>query len=255
MTERPSENALVHTRLLKCTLEVDSARAWWQRVDPDGPPSKPEEVFEAYWFGAKSLARIEVLVANFRLRFDAYPHALEVLHRWPDMDPATRTLICHWHLQLADPLYRAFAGTYLPERRASHRPELTRDRVVAWVSEHGAARWTMSTRIQFASKLLSSAHTAGLVQGTRDPRPLTLPRVPDDSLAYLMYLLRGVDFQGSLVDNPYVASVGLDDGGLEDRLRGLPSLAFRRQGDLVDFGWTFPGLREWAAATVQQAAS
>ena len=78
------------------------------------------------------------------------------------------------------------------------------------VADQGPGRWTMATKVQFASKLLSAAYAAGLVASRRDPRPLTVPRVPDDALEYLLYLLREVEFEGTLLDNPYVASVGLD---------------------------------------------
>ena len=36
-----------------------------------------------------------------------------------------------------------------------------------------------------------------------------------------------------------------------DRLRRLPGLAFRRQGDLTDFGWRYPDLRAWADASLR----
>jgi hypothetical protein len=61
----------------------------------------------------------------------------------------------------------------------------------------------MTTRIQFASKLLSAAYSAGLLAGNRDPRAVVFPRVPDDALEYLMYLLREVTFEGTLLSNPY----------------------------------------------------
>lgn len=245
---RPSEATEVHTRLLKCALVVDASRAYWQHVDPDDPDDLAKRAFEEYWFGAKSLARVKVLLTNLRARFDAFPAGLAVLRYWSDMDPETRTAICHWHLQLADPLYRAFTGTWLPERRFAASPAVRQDQVVAWVSQQGPGRWTMSTRLQFASKLLSCAHAAGLVTSRRDPRPLDYPRVPDAALAYLLHLLREVEFEGSLVDNPYLRSVGLEGGVLEDRLRALPGLHFRRLADLVDFGWSFPDLSSWAEA-------
>lgn len=253
MTDRPREVTEVHTRLLKCALEVEDARAYWAHAGA-APGASAQPAFDEYWFGARSLSRIEVLLANMRARFDAFPEALAVLHRWPHMAPDTRAAICHWHLQLADPLYRRFTGAYLPSRRAGARPEVTRDLVVGWVGEQGADRWTMATRIQFASKLLSAAYAAGLVTTNRDPRPLTIPRVPDEALAYLLYLLRDVVFEGSLLDNPYVRSVGLDGAALEDRLRGLPGLRFARQGDLIDFGWRFPSLRGWADANLGGAS-
>jgi hypothetical protein len=106
----------------------------------------------------------------------------------------------------------------------------------------------MATRIELASKLLSASFSAGLVATNRDPRPMLIPRVPDDALEYLMYLLREVQFDGTLIQNPYVASVGLDVPLLEGRLGGLPGLVFRRQGDLIDFGWRYPDLRSWGRA-------
>lgn len=247
MTLSGAETTLVHTRLLKCALEVDDTRAYWQHTRPGVDPS-PSQAFEAYWFGAKSLARVKVLLTNFRARYDAFPAALRALHRWRHMQPNVRALICHWHLQLSDPLYRSFTGAYLVQRRDGLRADVTRDLVVAWVAEQGPGRWTMATRIQLASKLLSAAFAAGLVANNRDPRSLTWPRVGDDALTYLMYLLREVKFTGTLTDNVYLRSVGLDGGMLDDRLRALDALQFRRQGDLVDFGWRYPSLDLWADA-------
>lgn len=248
MTPRCAETAAVHTRLLKCALEVDDARAYWQHTTPGVDPS-PNEAFEAYWFGAKSLARVKVLLTNFRARYDAFPAALRALRHWRHMGPDVRTIICHWHLQLSDPLYRSFTGDYLVQRREGRRSDVTRDLVVAWVGEQGPGRWTMATRIQFARKLLSAALGAGLVGSNRDPRPLTWPRVGDDALTYLMYVLREVDFNGTLTDNAYLRSVGLEGGLLDQRLRALDALRFRRQGELVDFGWRYPSLDAWADAT------
>ncbi len=251
MTTSPSEATDVHTRLLKCALEVEDARAYWSHAG-NAKPVTAQRAFDEYWFGARSLSRIEVLLANMRARFDAFPAALSVLHRWPSMSPDTRRLVCHWHLQLADPLYRLFTGHFLPERRAGARPEVTRDLVVSWVGDQGPGRWTMSTRIQFASKLLSAAFSTGLVTSNRDPRPLAIPRVPDDALEYLMYVLREVSFEGTLLDNHYVASVGLVGAALEDRLASLPGMRFRRQGDLIDFGWRHVSLAAWADANLRE---
>ena len=252
---RPAEQTRVHTRLMKCALETEDARAYWRHRDPDAPPVDPRHAFDTYWFGARSLARIELLLTNFRARFDAFPAALRVLHAWQGMDPDTRKLICHWHLQLSDPLYRTFTGDALVARRQTERPDISRPVVIAWVSDQGPGRWTMSTRIQLASKLLSAALSAGLVGTNRDPRPLLWPRVDDDALTYLLYLLRGVDFAGTLLQNPYLASVGLDSETLPARLRALPALAFRRQADLVDFGWRFPDLPAWAESRHARGAA
>lgn len=243
---RPAEVAEIHTRLLKCDLAIEDSRAYWPHTLT--PPVTSARAFEEYWFGARSLARIKVLLANMRARFDAFPPALEVLARWSSMTPETRQLVCHWHLQLSDPLYREFTGAFLTDRRGHSRPEITRDAAIRWVSDRGPTRWTMTTRVQFASKLLSAAYAAGLVAGTRDPRALSLPRVPPEALAYLVHLLREVEFEGTLLSNPYLTSVGFEGPECESRLRALPSLDFDRQGDLTQFGFRHDGLVAWAEA-------
>lgn len=248
MTPQARECATLHTRLLKCTLEVEHSRAYWYQWSSAPQPVTVRQAHEAFWFGARSLERTGILMANFRARFDVFPGALQALGTWGSMDPKTRRLICHWHLQLSDPLYRRFTGDYLVERRQRQPAEVSHGPVVKWVSEQDAGRWGMSTKVQFASKLLSSALGAGLIASTRDPRPLVLPRVDDLALAYLCYLLRQVQIEGSLLSNPYLASVGLAGAELETRLKTLPGLRFRRQGDLIDFGWAYPDLAAWAQA-------
>ncbi len=252
---RPAEVTELHTRLMKCALELSDVRAYWRRRDPTQPPPTASQAFSEYWFGARSTDRVEVLLANFRARFDAFPPALSVLHRWSSMAPETRTLISHWHLQLADPLYRAFTGDFLPRRRDALKPEVARDLVVSWVAQVGRTRWMPASQIQFASKLLSAAFSAGLVTSNRDPRPLRFPPVPDDALGYLLYLLRGVDFAGTLLANPYLASVGLDGTFLDDALRRVPGLRYARMGDLQDLDFQYPDMHAWAEACLDLAPS
>jgi hypothetical protein len=244
----------IHTRLQKTTLEVGASREYWSRTNGSGPVSA-RQAFEESWFGSRSLSRTEELLANLRARYDAYPPALTVLHRWTGMDPDSRRVLCHWHLQLSDPLYRAFTGSFLVDRRDSIRPEIARDVVMAWVTARGGERWAVSTRLKFASRLLSSAFSAGLLSSNRDPRRVQLPRVEDQALEYLLYLLRGLEFQGSLLANPYLISVGLADQALEDRLRRLRGLQFQRQGDLVEFGWVYPDLMSWADENLPRSQS
>lgn len=260
MSHGPRETNQVHTRLLKCALEIEDCRAYWQRIETSADLMTPDvvtsrEAFDQYWFGARSLSRISVLLQNMRARFNAFPGALQVLSRWSDMDPDTRKVICHWHLQLTDPIYRDFTGCFLVARHENLRPEVTRDLVVSWVRDQGPDRWSMPTRIQLASKLLSAAFAADLVETNRDPRPLRFPRVSDDALTYLMYLLRDVTFAGTLLNNPYTASVGLERGLLEDRLRALPALEYRRQSDLIDVEWRYENLIDWAEANVARGVS
>ena len=175
MSGRPSEAVEVHTRLQKCTLEVDNSREYWTRIGLGETPTV-QVAFDECWFGARSFDRTAEILAHIRARFEPYPEALQVLASWPDMGPDTRRLICHWHLQLSDPLYRAFTGRFLVERRQGTRAAVTRDLATAWVDAQQPGRWSPATRIQFASKLLSAAAAAGLVEGKRDPRRLCYPR-------------------------------------------------------------------------------
>jgi hypothetical protein len=237
-----------HSRLLRCSLCVDEARAYWAHVDPDHPRDSAGDAFARSWFGTKSEAWTAELLANMRLRFDAFPEALRVLAGWRSMTFETRRVICHLHLQLTDPLYRAFTGELLVERRDGLRAAITRQAVFDWVALHGPARWALKTRLQFASRLVTCALAAGLLGGRRDPREAIVPSGPDDAIAYLLYLLRSVAFRGSMVRNAYLASLGLVGGHLADRIRGLGAVELRRLGDVHELEWRYPDLASWARA-------
>jgi hypothetical protein len=240
----------VHTRLLRLALGVKESRAYWENVDPATPQAeRAERAFDERWFGAKSLARVRTLLAYLAARYDAFPPALPVLKGWTGMTAEARQVIAHWHLQLSDPLYRRFTGVFLTERRMEGPHQLDRDVVLRWVSREFPDRWGGATCIQFASKLLSAASEAGLISPDRDPRSLLLPRVPERALSYLLYLLRGAAFDGTLLDNPYLASVGLTGADLDQRLRAAPGLTFRRMGALTDLAWSQPSLAAWALET------
>lgn len=244
----PSEETRLHTRILRCALEVDDCRAWWRRSDPQAERVSAERAYGEWWFGNRSLARVELLMQNMRARFDAFPPALEVLRSWEDLGLDEARLVCHWHLQLSDPLYRRFTGELLPMLRTSPGATVERDAVITWVREQGLPAWGVATRAQFASKLLSAAHEAGLVLSNRDPRPLGLPTVPDAALAYLLHLLRGLRFEGTILDNPYLGSVGLTGDHLAARLRALPEVAVQRLGGVVELSWRHADLLAWAEA-------
>lgn len=239
-----------HSRLLRCSLCIDESRAYWAHIDPAAPRASAREAFGRSWFGAKSEAWTTELLANMRVRFDAYPASLRTLARWRSMTLDARRIICHFHVQLTDPLYRMFTGAFLAERRVEGRPDLHRQKVIDWTAEHGPPRWAVKTQLQFATRLLSCASAAGLLRGTRDPRTLLLPRVPDVALEYVLYALRGLRFHGSLVENPYLASLGLVGGALAERLRGLAAVGMRRIGDVHEIDWRFPDLDSWALHTI-----
>jgi hypothetical protein len=253
-SSKPAEAIERSARLTKCGIEIDECRAWWAHADRSGSATT-QQIFDEYWFGAKSLARIDVLVRSLRLRFDAFPAVLQTLHRWPHMSAETRRLICHWHLQLSDSLYRAFTGEFLPERRSLPTGDVTRSLVVAWVGRQMGEAWRLPTRTQFATNALSAAVSAGLVVGKRDPRAVVLTSVPDEALGYILHLLRDIQFKGTLLDNPYLASVGLIGPALEDRLRSLRGVHLRRQADLADFSWDYADLEAWRRGVVGDAPS
>lgn len=254
-TKRPApgqaEATEIHTRILRLALGVEESRAYWEHIDASVPVAKRALVaFEQRWFGNKSLERVRFLLANLTDRFDPFPEALVTLKRWHSMDAATRQVLCHWHLQVSDPIYRRFSGSFLVERRGLREPQVDRDAVLRWVKNEFPDRWSETTCVQFASKLLSAASEAGLISGKRDPRKLLFPKVPDAAITYLLYLLRSVRFEGTLTENPYFASVGLTNGFLDQRLRALPAITYRRMAHLTEFDWEYPSLAAWAEATL-----
>jgi len=116
---RPAEQRTWHNRLQKLALAVDDSREYWRNADPSARPDEENlRAFTERWFGGKTMARVRVLMADFRSRYAAYPQALEVLRNLRGAHPDLLRLVCHWHLQLADPAYRTFTGVWLPERRS-----------------------------------------------------------------------------------------------------------------------------------------
>lgn len=232
---RSAEVTAHHTRILRLTLAPQESRAYWEAVDPAVTgAARIERAFNERWFGSKSLARVKLLLANFAGRFDAYPVALDALRRWRPENPATRPLVCHWHLQLADPLYRQFTGEWLAARFEAGHVEIDRDAVARWVGTLPDATWAPATRFQYANKLLRAADEAGLFVTENGARSLRAPRVPEEALSYLVRLLRSVEHSGTWADNPYLRSVGLFGNAADARLRMLPHVQYRRMGDVVE---------------------
>jgi hypothetical protein len=237
----------VHTRLLRLTLAVDESRAYWQAADPASPLDKEAHLaFEERWFGAASLVRVRQILNYMRARYTRYPGSVTVLRDWRSMDPLTRRLICHWHLQFDDPIYRAFTGDYLASRRLQPANELTRGLVAQWLEDRFPGRWAGPTLAQYARKLMTSASEAGLISARKDPRKLLWPTVPDDAVLWLLYFLRDAEFAGSLADNAYWASVGLDGSTLSDRVRRLAGINWNRIGNVDEFTWDYPDLVAWS---------
>jgi len=245
-----SEATTIHTYLLRLALAVEDTSSYWERLDSSVPiPKRAKLAFEQQWFGAMGLDRVRYLITSFVVRYDAFPNALTVISRWPAMDISTRQVICHWHLQLSDPIYRRFTGELLPKRRALREPTVDRDTVFQWVKTEFPDKCSEPTYFQLAGKLLSAAREAGLVS-RRDPRTLSVPRVSDHALAYLLYLLRETRFDGTLTSSPYLRSVGLDEDLVNQRTTSLPGVARRQMGANLDFDWAHPDLASWVSEIV-----
>lgn len=246
------EAELIHTRALQVSLAVEESVVFWaHHVEGRGRPEEAVVAFEERWFGHKSLDRVRVLLGAMDERFGAFPAGLAALGRWRPREAATRGPICHWHVQLGDPLYRAFAAGFLDGMRGRPERTVTHDQVVRWLEQGWGSRWGASTCRRMASGLLATAGAAGLcgpAEGVEATRALPWPQVSDEALTYLLYLLRGVRFEGTLRDNPYLGSVGLTGEVLEQRLRGLEGLSYERMLDVTEFGWAHPDVRAWAEA-------
>lgn len=240
-----AEETRVHTRLITFGFGADESREFWSRMTPGEDPPNATTVFESHWFGRVSENRAGVILQNMKARYARFAVALDVLSRWQKMQPQTRRNIVHWHLQLSDPLYRDFTSDYLIERREAFDSDLYRNLVVKWVEDHEPERWALSTKREFATRLLGAAREAGLVEGKTDPRQPTFPSVTDQALGYMLRLLRMIEFKGTLLENPYMRSVGLTKRFLTDRIRGLPDLEIFTQGDLVEIQTRTPDLNSW----------
>jgi hypothetical protein len=240
------EATVAHTRILRTTLATDDCYAYWQKVDTSIAPSDRARVaFEERWFGLKSDARVRTLMGDMLERFDAFPEALELLHALRTVPAALRPWLCHVHTALADPIYRKFTGVFLPERRALGYAAVDREQVAQWVTGLYPERWAGATASKFGSNLLAAAFEAGLVGERRDPRPLTSAPPPDAVVAYTLYLLREVVFDGSLTDNPYLRSMGVAPESFRFMAPRLPGVGFAELGGVVELTFTEPALLTW----------
>lgn len=253
---RPAEVTKIHTQIMKCDLILEESRTYWRHYTAGRPLDQEAQVaFHSYWFGSCNMRWVRLLLSNLHARFVAYPFSLPVLQQWRDITLEEQRLICHWHLQLSDPMYRRFTSELLPSRMIFHPPTITRDHVIRWIGEFSGDRWAPSSLKQIASKLLSCSRDVGLTEGTKDPRPLRYPRISRKALTYLLYLLRQIDFEGSLLENPYLRSVGLEGPILEREILACDAIILRRMGDVVEFEWRYPTLESWAETDLNKEAA
>ncbi len=71
----------------------------WECCSPTHGPRSPANLarsaFNDYWFGVRSLPRIEVLMTNLRARFDAFPPSVTAHNDLSDLGAHTRRAIAH----------------------------------------------------------------------------------------------------------------------------------------------------------------
>jgi hypothetical protein len=243
-----NEATEVHTRILRLSLAVEESRAYFRHVDPRVPlDARSTIAISEGWWPGRSEARVRYLVAACAERFDAFPDGLEALRRWSTLDDACARVVCHVHLMLSDPLYRAFhAELFALKRRGG---PLDRDIAARWVETKAPGRWAGVTAKQAAQKLLAATHEAGLVTA-KDPREQVEMQVPDLALAYVLQLLRGVRHGGSALANAYLASMGFapGDAALRQRLASMGPLGVRvKSGEEPIFA--DPDVVAWARHT------
>ncbi len=186
-------------------------------------------------------------MGDMALRFDRFPEAIALLHRLGSLPATLRPLLCHLHVQLADPLYRRFSGELLPHRRAQGLLTLDRATVARWVDALEPGRWSPVTCLKFASNLLATAQGAGLVSGRRDPRTTPVPAASELIVGYALYLLRGVANDGSLTDNAYLRSLGIDASSFKAIAPQVPGIRYRSLGGTEELVFLEPSLGVWGA--------
>jgi len=242
-----SEHTQEHTRILRAMLVIDDSIAYWRlpRSDLSGS-ARAIAAFQGRWFGAKSEARVRTLLGDMALRFDAYPEALEALRLWRPARDAS-PWICHFHTQLADPIYRRFSGEFLPERRRLGYATVDRDTVARWIQETWPDRWSAVTCLKFGSNLLAAAAEAGIFGERKDPRRLVPFQVPRSAIEYVFYVLRNVTLSGGILESVYLRSI------LGSQQPDLDAVRIHGLGEVQNLEWAFPDIRSWAQAQREAA--
>ena len=241
------EERNIHSRLSSLSLCIEDCRDYCK--ERPAAQDKPLDAiaFRERWFGNNSEQRVKGILRNMQLRFDRYPEALTVLSQMSRSE--FFPLICHWHLQLADPLYRAFTGEYLVSRRMtgnSRHLGIDKEYVFGWLSTLNLPSWSLKTKLKMSASLMTAARQAGMIQNNEIAGGSLLGT--DKALGYWFYLWRSLHDAPPVLNNPYLASIGLSGEWLDRRITKLNCLQLRRLGDTLDWEWKYPSLIEYANA-------
>ena len=199
-----------HTALLRLGLAAPQSILFWQRALDDLPLQQLcRQASEEQWFPELSKARSNYLVGQMEKRFP-FP-SRELLGFRARPEPQQNLLVCHWHLQLSDPLYRSFCSNFLIGCWSNPTTSVSLEASTRWVEKQEIAhKWQASTIRRMASGLLSAASEAGLCSAKgRGERELRLPLVKPEDIDYLKALL---DLAKARHHMPsYLMSVGKSD--------------------------------------------
>lgn len=195
-----------HTGLLRMGVMPTASVTFWSRATEDQSTAElSQRAQDENWFEAASPARVSYIVGQLQKRFP-YP-ARQLLEFRPRSD-AQNLLICHWHLQLSDPLYRSYTSQFLLERWSSPTTSVDLRSTITWVQRCELTQhWQEATVKKLASALLSAAAEVGLCTGAGPAeRDLKIPTVSTDDIEYLKALL---DLAGASEKlDGYLISVG-----------------------------------------------
>ena len=197
-----------HTGLLRLGLAVPQSVVFWSRASSEAPAKElVVRALEESWYPELSQARTDYLVKQLERRFP-YPVRQKLGFR-SRSDQSANQLICHWHLQLVDPLYRRFTQEFLLSRWSAAEASVNLEQSEAWVRSLETTRdWKSVTVRRLASGLLSAAGEAGLCSGSgRGDRQLRLPQVQPSESDYLTALLEMAGVPSHLPE--YLISVGV----------------------------------------------
>lgn len=165
-------------------LEVSLSQTFWSRAEAEqNSKERRLQAKEEKWFPALSEARLRYVLAELERRFPA--RALAALGKWQP-DERQAPLICHWHLQWSDPLYRDFSSGFMVSAWARPEANVSVADVDQWLTSRGShAEWSSSTRRRLASGLLSAACNAGFLKGSGRDRELRTVTADAECISYL----------------------------------------------------------------------
>lgn len=197
-----------HTGLLRLGLALPQSLIFWERARHDATPSElVQTALEEGWYPELSRARVDYLVKQLARRFPF--SARRMLEFQRRAENSGNQLVCHWHLQLTDPLYRHFTRDFLLSQWSTGNASVDLEECENWVREQEVARdWKPVTVRRMGSGLLNAATEAGLCSGSgRGEHLLKIPTVNTEDIEYLRLLLAEAGASEQL--HGYLLSVGV----------------------------------------------